>query len=120
MSLFLGIVCRLASYGAGLLSWCLRFVRHKPNGAEKVQLTAGSWQLKPFALSLVSICKQRCHLSQTSTLTQAKQAKAKAENRKARTENRKPKTKTKSVARFVSIINDKFGKIRINMRGKLN
>lgn len=45
---------------------------------------------------------------------------SKGESRKPKTENRKPKTKTKSVARFVSIINDKFGKIRINMRGKLN
>lgn len=55
----------------------------QPNGAEKVQLTAGAGsrgQLKQFAFLANSICKQRCHLSQTSTLMQAKRERARTKN----------------------------------------
>lgn len=94
---FLGLVWRhmgLESYliftlcTAHQLFMMLSLLLLQGNGAEKVQLATDSGQqLKPFAVLVLSICKQRCHLSNFDIDAGKATTKKENKNQKLKTEN---------------------------------
>lgn len=94
---FLGLVWRhmgLESYliftlcTAHQLFMMLLLLLLQGNGAEKVQLATDSGQqLKPFAVLVLSICKQRCHLSNFDIDAGKATTKKENKNQKLKTEN---------------------------------